>query len=238
MLKITPLNKRFTSVAYPISFQCQSYYIQLNIPKVTLNHIVYDTSQPLRNLRKKMNDRNGFQYHFNREEDALRRSKRTRNQIVETEDGLPRAKRKTPVSRRRTKAQPRKNRPNKNTREMSLQCCTENTCLLNYDRSIIASIRKDFDSKLYDEQNSYLSSLIDVQPKDKRNRITYNIRDVSGLRKVKVCKTAFLKIFGIGKRRITVLLKKIQPYSGDVQKDQRALTRNAKKLPMPLKAEV
>lgn len=187
-----------------------------------------------------MDERNGFEYNFNPEDDVRRRSKRNtqRVQVIETEEALPRAKRRTPVSRKRTKAKPRRNRPHPNTRQMSLQCCTERTCLLNYDRPIIASIRKDFDRKLYDEQNSYLNSLIDVEPKDKRNRITYNIRDLSGLRKIKVCKTAFLKIFGIGKKRITVLLKKIQPYSGDIQKDQRALTRNAKKLSLSLKAEV
>lgn len=187
-----------------------------------------------------MDDENGFEYNFNREKDTRRRSKRNtqRGQAIETNEGLPRAKRRTPVSRKKTKAKPRRNRPHKDTRNISLQCCTERTCLLDYDRSIIASIRKDFDSKLYDEQNSYLNSLIDVEPKEKRNRITYNIRDVSGLRKVKVCKTAFLKIFGIGKKRVVVLLKKIRPYSGDVEKDHRVQTRNAKKLPLPLKAEV
>ncbi|KAK3720986.1 hypothetical protein QZH41_018543 [Actinostola sp. cb2023] len=119
---------------------------------------------------------------------------------------------------------------------MNMDCCMEKTCLLNH--GVIALIRNDFDSKLYEQQNTYLSSLIDVNPNAKRNRITYNIRDTSGLRKVQVCKTAFLKILGIGKKRITVLLKKIQPYSGDVEVDQRRVNRNAKRIPLDLKAEV
>lgn len=173
----------------------------------------------------------------------IRRSKRLRqhNQTAQprTAEALPRAKRKKPNrTRRKTKPQPRKNRPNESINQMSLQCFTENTCLLNHGRPILASIRNDFDSKLYDQQNTYLSSVIDVEPRQRRNRITYNIRDASGLRKVKVCKKAFLKIFGIGKKRITVLLRKVQPYSGDIQKDRRPLNRNAKKLPLSIKAEV
>lgn len=103
---------------------------------------------------------------------------------------------------------------------------------------MIASIRTHFDGKLYDQQNSYLSSLIDVEMKAQRKRIAYNIRDASGLRKVKVCKTAFLKIFGIGKKRLAILLKKIQPYSGHVEEDRRRDNRNQKRIPLVLKAEV
>ena len=190
-----------------------------------------------------MDTQNGFGYDVGRDQRSIRRSKRQRLQNQQgqprTADSLPRAKRKKPNrTRRKTNPQPRKNRPNKNINQMSLQCCTEKTCLLNCGRPILASIRKDFDSKLYDEQNTFLSSLIDVEPKLRRNRITYNIRDASGLRKNRVCKKAFLKVFGIGKKRITVLIKKVQPFSGDIQKDQRPLNRNAKKLPLPLKAEV
>lgn len=190
-----------------------------------------------------MDVNSGFGYDFSARNDNVRRSKRLkqpRSQATQPrmEDALPRAKRRKTISRRRVKPQPRKNRPHNNIARMSLQCCTEKTCLLNYGREILASIRKDFDSKLYDEQNSYLNSLIEVEPKERRNRVMYHIKDMSGLRKVKVCKMAFLKIFGIGKKRITVLLKKIQPYSGDIQRDQRPLNRNAKKLQLSLKAEV
>ena len=190
-----------------------------------------------------MDVQNGFGYDANSKKDSLRRSKRLsrpNDQATQPQigDALPRAKRKKPNSRRRIKPEPRKNRPHENIERMSLQCCTEKTCLLNYDREILASIRKEFDRKLYDEQNSYLNSLIDVEQKEKRNRITYHVRDASGLQKVKVCKMAFLKIFGIGKKRIAVLLKKIQPYSGDIQRDQRPLNRNAKTLQLSLKAEV
>ena len=85
-----------------------------------------------------------------------------------------------------------------------------------------------------DEQNNYMSSLIDVIPKEKRNNITYHIKDVSGFRKTPVCKNAFLKIIGIGKKRIAVLLKQIQPFSGDVQRDQRRCNRNQRRIPLAL----
>ena len=176
----------------------------------------------------------GYGYDFDPEKNVRTRKRNARHD----DDRLPRRKATKTTSRRKTTAKPRKNRPYASVAEVNLECCTENTCLLNYGRRIISMIRNDFDSKLYEQQNTYLSSLIDVNPKDKRNRITYNIRDVQGLRRVKVCKKAFLKIMGVGKKRIAVLLKKIIPYSGDVEKDQRRFNRNAKKLPVVLKAEV
>ena len=181
---------------------------------------------------------NGLGYNYIQEENPRRSKRIQRRQANQGNEVLPRAQRGQKGSRRKTKAQPRINRPYQNTIAMSLQCCTENTCLLNYGRVIIVLIRKDFDSKLYECQNNYLNSLIDVDPKVKRNRITYNIRDISGLRKVKVCKTAFLKIFGIGKKRVMVLIKKIQPYSGDIEKDQRRFNRNQKRIPLASKTEV
>lgn len=114
----------------------------------------------------------------------------------------------------------------------------ERTCLLNQGRGIISILRTNFDKKLYEEQNNFLNSLIDIEPKPTRNRITYYIRDVSGVRKVQVCKSAFLKIFGIGRKRISVLLKKKKPYTGDIEDDQRRFRRNEKRLPLSIKAEV
>lgn len=179
----------------------------------------------------------GFGYNFDPEKNG-RSNSTTDNEALCNRDNLPRRKKRKIKSRRKTIAKPRKNRPYANVEKMSLECCTENTCLLNQGRGIIAMIRSNFDSKLYEQQNNYLSSLVDINPKNIRNRITYNIRDTSGLRKVKVCKTAFMKILGIGKKRMTVLVKKIRPYSGDVQEDQRRFTRNEKKLPLAVKAEV
>lgn len=184
----------------------------------------------------------GLGYEFDREETRKRRSKRLRgcntgNTSLDR-NALPRAKVKRKGSRRKTNAQPRKNRPYYDHAQMSLECCTEKTCLLNQGRPIIAMIRRDFDKKLYEEQNNYLNVLIDACPRTVRNKITYNIRDVSGLRKVQVCKKAFLKIFGIGKKRITVLLKKIRPFTGDMEQDQRRFNRNQRTIPLSLKAEV
>jgi len=185
-----------------------------------------------------MDTTTGLGYNFDPEQNVRRQPRRKTNQVTHEHERLPRVKIQKVSSRRKTTATARRNRPYTNVRDMNLQCCTENTCLLIHGREVIVAIRNDFDSKLYDQQNTYLSSLIDVEVKNKRNRLTYNIRDISGLRKVKVCKTAFLKILGVGKKRITVLLKKIQPYSGHVQEDQRRNNRNQKKLPLLLKAEV
>lgn len=186
-----------------------------------------------------MNITEGIGYKFDREETQKRRSKRLKGHNANlSNNALPRAKIVKKASRRKNRARPRKNRPNPVLAEMSLECCTAKTCLLNQGRPIIAMIRRDFDRKLYEEQNDYLNSLIDVCPRTVRIKITYNIRDASGLRKVQVCKKAFLKIFGISHKRITVLLKKIKPYTGDVEQDLRRLNRNQRKIPLRWKAEV
>ena len=181
-----------------------------------------------------------FNYNFDPEDIGrhTRSKTRTLREANFQPNSLPRAKRRKFTSRRKTKPTPRKNRPYSNVHNLSLQCCTEKTCLLECGHEVIAAIRQDFDGKLYDEQNAFLVSLIDIQPKVQKKRIIYNIRDDSGLRKVKVCKKAFLKILGIGKKRIAVLVKKIQPYSGQVQEDQRRNNRNQKRLPLALKAQV
>ena len=179
-----------------------------------------------------------FEYNFDPEKNK-RPSSREKRPRINDDDRLPRRKKNKASHKRRKTANPRRNRPYPSVEEMSLECCTANTCLLNQGRRIIGMIRKDFDSKLYEQQNSYLNSLIDVNPKDERNTITYNIRDMFGLRKVKVCKKAFLKIMGVGKKRIAVLVKKTRPYSGDVEQDKRQYSnRNAKKLSLAIKAEV
>ena len=182
----------------------------------------------------------GLGYKFDREaETQKRRSKRLRGRDGGmARDALPRAKIIKKPNRRKSKAQARKNRPHKDLAQMNLECCTDKTCLLNQGRHVITTIRGEFDRKLYEEQNAYLNSLIDIYPRTIRNRITYNIRDGSGMRKVEVCKTAFRKIFGIGTKRIKVLLRKIKPYSGDVEQDRRCLNRNQRKVPLSLKAEV
>lgn len=178
-------------------------------------------------------ERTAFSYSFDPEKHVRRPVQRNDN-----DDRLPRAKRQRTRSRKKTVATVRSNRPYSDVLGMNLQCCTENTCLLNHGREVITAIRDQFDRKLYDQQNTSLSSLIDVEVRNQRKRITYNIRDASGLRKVKVCKTAFMKIFGIGKKRVAILFKKIQPYSGHVEEDQRRNNRNQKKIPLVLKAEV
>lgn len=161
-----------------------------------------------------MDTSEGLRYKFtNQENSGQRRSGRLQGINARFPDdpnnlALPRAKIKKKPSRRKAKASPRKNRPHPRCRNMSLDCCVEKTCLLNQGYGIIELIRADFDKKLYEEQNNFLSSFIDVELRPRRSKITYSVRDVSGIRKVQICRTAFLKIFGISTKRIDVLLRK------------------------------
>lgn len=94
-----------------------------------------------------------------------------------------------------------------------------------------------FDSKLYDEQNSYLNFLIDVKPKDKRNWIT-DICNVSGLRKVKILQDCLpIDIWHREEESKSVVKENTTLFYWH-QKGSRALTRNTKKPSLSLKAEV
>ena len=158
------------------------------------------------------------------------------------DEPLPPARRRRVrrTRRRKTLATPRKNRPFRDVQTMSFECCLKKTCLETIGRDIVEGIRGDFDRMLYEAQNNYLISLIDITPqREKKTRIVYNIRDGSGMGKVPVCKTAFLKIFGIGKKRVSFLMFKLQPYTGRIQEDQRQLySRNQRRIPTTLKVEV
>ena len=177
----------------------------------------------------------GFGYDFDIAQEA-------EDPVLEDCEPLPRARRRRGrhARRRKTVATPRKNRPFRDVRTLSLECCENKTSLESIGRDIIEGIRREFDKILYEAQNNYLISLIDITPqRGKPTRILYNVRDGSGLRKVPVCKTAFLKLFGIGNKRVSILISKLQPYTGQVQEDQRQLfSRNQKRLPTALKVEV
>ncbi|XP_032228158.2 uncharacterized protein LOC116611750 [Nematostella vectensis] len=103
---------------------------------------------------------------------------------------------------------------------MSLECCPRNNCLLAHDKGQL-------------RQNG-----IHVSCDGKRNIISYHMKDNTGLKKVKKWKVAFMRVFGIGKKKISVLLKKVQPFSGYVLEDQRRFTQNQRKIPLRIKAEV
>lgn len=182
-----------------------------------------------------MDIKQGFGYDFDNVRDSSTR-------IIDERDPLPRVvRRPQPYSRRRkTVPTPRKNRPFKDVETMSLECCEKYTCLVKNGREIIKSIRQTFDKMLYEAQNNYLISVIDVTPRrSKPALIRYSIRDSSGLAKVSICKTAFMKIFGTGKKRIRILLSKLQPYNGQIEEDHRQrCSRNQRKLPLALKAEI
>ena len=184
-----------------------------------------------------MDPNEGFGYNFDHTEDA-------ENAVFGdiNNEPLPPARRRRVrhTRRRKTIATPRKNRPFRDVQTMSFECCLKKTCLETIGRDIVERIRQDFDRMLYEAQNNYLISLIDITPRPRRpTRVVYNIRDGSGLGKVSLCKTAFLKIFGIGKKRVSYLMFKLQPYTGRIQEDQRQLySRNQRRIPTALKVEV
>ena len=144
------------------------------------------------------------------------------------------------------KIRPRENRPFRFVREMRLECCST-TCLLNIGIDVVMQIRNDFDCMAYQAQNEHLAARIETTNASmarRQNRVD-NPRTViryyttgNANQKLQICKRAFMKIYGVGKKRLTVLLKKRRPFSGAVEKDRRVLQSNQKRLSPRLKAEV
>lgn len=177
----------------------------------------------------------GYHYKFDEAETTdYRKSKQNKRQP------LPRRRRVVVTKVRKKWPRARKNRPHAHIEQVSLQCCVARTCLLNLGRAAISTMRTAFDRMLYKAQNEHLSSKMEVafaEGDGKRNVVKYRVTDRSR-RRVEICRTAFAKIYGVGCKRIKTLLKKVQPYTGCIQEDQRLLCRNQRKLPTALKAEV
>ena len=179
----------------------------------------------------------GFCYKFDKQKvDSYREQKRS--------DELATRRCRQPVPKvNKKRIKPRKNRPFRHVREMRLECCNT-TCLLNMGRDILLVIRSDFDRMSYQAQNEHLVARIETSSANRRNREN-NPRTViryystgNENQKLQVCKQAFMKIYGVGKKRLRVLLKKRRPFSGAVEKDRRILQTNQKRLGPGLKAEV
>ena len=92
--------------------------------------------------------------------------------------------------------------------DLNLTCC-DNRCLLRHGlrhiKRIIRRQRNLLYDKQYNEQNYFLSKLLEVKimPTGKR-KIGYRAPLLG-----EVCKTAFLKVYGISKHKIECLLKKM-----------------------------
>ena len=123
------------------------------------------------------------------------------------------------------------------------ECCST-TCLLNIGIDVVMQIRNDFDRMAYQAQNEHLAARIETTNARRQNGVD-NPRTViryyttgNANQKLQICKRAFMKIYGVGKKRLRVLLKKRRPFSGAVEKDRRVLQSNQKRLSPQLKAEV
>lgn len=123
---------------------------------------------------------------------------------------------------------PRKNRPFSNVDTTSLICNCNNGCLFQVSRRGITRIRQDFDSKLYNEQNLILLNMMSINMKERRNAIDYFLIDGS-LQKKKVCRLAFLKVFGISKQRIRTTVGRRIPFSPCLSRDIRGSHGNHRK---------
>ena len=97
------------------------------------------------------------------------------------------------------------------TINLNLTCC-DNGCLLRHGlcniKRIIRQQRDLLYKKQYNEQNYLLSKLVEVKiTQTGKRKITYKSPSLG-----EVCKTAFLKVYGISKHKIECLLKKNEPW--------------------------
>ena len=113
----------------------------------------------------------------------------------------------------------RSNRPWKSI--TSYECC-HSGCLYGMQESDLTNLRREYDQlPTYNDQNHFLLNLLDITCKLHRFRIVYRIITVHTEAPKVICREAFLKIFGISKKKIQVLLKKLQPYNSIPSRDQR-----------------
>ena len=114
--------------------------------------------------------------------------------------------------------------------DLNLTCC-DNGCLLRHGlrdiKRIIRRQRNLLYDKQYNEQNYFLSKLLEVKitPTGKR-KITYRAPLLG-----EVCKTAFLKVYGISKHKIECLLKKMNFEGPLIEPDRRGQTSPRRLLP-------
>ena len=179
----------------------------------------------------------GFHYKYEKQKVVSHRERKRA-------DDLAMRRRRDPIPKViKKKIRPRKNRPFRFVREMRLECCGT-TCLLNMGIDVVMQIRNDFDRMPYQAQNEHFAARLETANAGRDNRVGnprtviryYTIGNIN--QKLQVCKIAFMKIYGVGKKRLRVLLKKRRPFSGAVEKDRRILQSNQKRLSPGLKAEV
>ena len=114
--------------------------------------------------------------------------------------------------------------------DLNLTCC-DNGCLLRQGlrniRRIMRRQRNLLYEKQYNEQNYVLSKLCEVKITETgRRKITYTAPSLG-----EVCKTAFLKVYGISKHKIECLLKKLNFEGPSIEPDRRGQTSPRRLLP-------
>lgn len=105
---------------------------------------------------------------------------------------------------------PRLNRPFPHVELISLSCECNRHCLRRLGDTpldTIRAIRRKFDKASYNEQSLMLYGLMDIKQFETRLSVKYNLM-ADGLRKLKVCKPAFRRAFGISAMRIQTILRK------------------------------
>lgn len=124
-------------------------------------------------------------------------------------------------TRKRKKINARKNRPYKDTEAMSLLCSCDKGCLMRRPahecRRMIQDLRAAFYQKSYNEQNYVLLGLMEVRvcPTGRRT-ITYKVPTLGT-----VCRGAFQICYGFSRRKLQVLLKKLEVDGVSIQQDMR-----------------
>ena len=134
--------------------------------------------------------------------------------------------------RKNGKSTRRKNGAYSEIATMNPVCC-DGGCLLKVgisaSRQVMREERGKVFARKYNEQNYIFSKLIDIEVSPSgRRTIRYRIPSLGV-----VCKTAFLKCYGISQRKINVLLKKIDPSGVLVEPDKRGQHCNRTRKLMP-----
>ena len=138
---------------------------------------------------------------------------------------------KTYVAKDRRTILRRKNAPFRDINQLLLTCC-HSGCLLRrgafLTRNIIRGQRNTVYQKSYNEQNYFLSKLMEIKVTEGgKRRVDYTIPRLG-----KVCRTAFRKCYGFSSSKIQLLLKKIHLDDPSVEPDQRGQRTPRKFLPL------
>ena len=152
----------------------------------------------------------------------------TKNTTVTREDEL--TKKRTKHSQLHS-GKVRTNRPTSYINFLTVECKCSRGCLRqeSVGVEVVKDARRRLDKHSYNEQNLLLLNLMDTSEGKSRYKIKYFIHNFQGER-VEICRTAFLIVFGISEKKITVVIKKREMYSNSIQLDMRGKHNNHIKL--------